>query len=1135
MPDWSGRIYGVQNVLNKEQPIEEVLRHGWQSLRPTALERVVIAGRVYLLPDVKDLLRSPWSNIRCAALMAVCSLDLENCRDYALSGLTDPSSGVVLLALDILNPYMEEFEVAEHVSMIAGTVPLKAMKAVWNFLYPDPNNLKENAVCLVAATVQHKRHRIMGVYYYDFGSFALGTVMLLMKSSDWGLRFEAAKELYQRNTDQKQKRVALAAIIRDVQNLSICLAWRKDRLSWLIKNYASVDILIRGIIRRGDKWYREHHWDSDFPTSDYPMAIYALNEIREAANEKLHRIAWDALKMSSYEMQTIALDLLKDSSDLLSRKEFLFDLLVEWTILNMVRRWRKFAYVRLGEFVLDAFGYRLSNTELQHPDEYSRWLLFLLRIRPKDVEKFIFSSLERIINESCNNDGIVQMFEYCVDADVSGFSMETCTNLFIRLLNIDLGKTKENTVRVVRLTCVCLKQNLPLVTHASPDSCLNITRRLQVLARCGYKNSQCELLSALLNWGINKVSLPVLIDACFDRDNSVAKIAKNGLEEQGHGPALERIYQDIDSINNWASREGWYLLRRPVRVQQFREGLGRTKVVKKDQPVTIEISAEPLFSQHPDAGDVMRGLALHELGHHAADIGQPGYSTMNGIARSEGIAPIYDLLRDERLERIIRSCYPSWGVYFDRLGSYAFAGKTLTLPLGTYAKWLNLPIEDLAARLENPDDTAINGQMVTKGAWVNENNPVVFRAAELVFLPGLFPVWTLFMICLRCGMDPRRAVDDRIPAAVQAVPAHLRRLSHSGVLEVARRIAEILEWEPEKGSSEDWMKKQQAAITSSVQARLGGNTTLDEIAGDIVQALTESRILPGVDRSDVKNRKNRIHIIYEPPTRNHVDDNDSFGQILNLADMIDFPRLDKTEKLEYDSSRHSVIKSSIRRHIQRLRRFLEDLGRTEEELPASLRGYRLDPAQVKKAVLPGTLRLMVGNRELDARDLYLGILIDRSGSMNGKKMELAKAFAVLLGESAGHLSGIEGHVNAFDDNTFYTLGTLKNHAAASLEAGGGNNDSGALLWAAELALMSRRKKRLIVMISDGYPAECSFASLKALVETLTRKHGILCAQVAVYNITNIAFPHFTDLSQMPFDEAVSHFGRMIRKLVLSFE
>jgi len=130
-------------------------------------------------------------------------------------------------------------------------------------------------------------------------------------------------------------------------------------------------------------------------------------------------------------------------------------------------------------------------------------------------------------------------------------------------------------------------------------------------------------------------------------------------EEAGkEQPLWERVQGRVEAINAWASQVGQELLGRPVSVQQYRQGVGRTAHRKKNQPVEIEVSDTPVTSGHPYGEEIMMGIALHEIGHHLADIGQRGRSTMRGIARSEGVDEIYDILIDERLERIMRSRRP---------------------------------------------------------------------------------------------------------------------------------------------------------------------------------------------------------------------------------------------------------------------------------------------------------------------------------------------------------------------------------------------------------------------------------------------------------------------------------------------
>jgi hypothetical protein len=107
---------------------------------------------------------------------------------------------------------------------------------------------------------------------------------------------------------------------------------------------------------------------------------------------------------------------------------------------------------------------------------------------------------------------------------------------------------------------------------------------------------------------------------------------------------------------------------------------------------------------------------------------------------------------------------------------------------------------------------------------------------------------------------------------------------------------------------------------------------------------------------------------------------------------------------------------------------------------------------------------------------------------------------------------------------------LQRTSVASLESNGANNDAGGLAKAAELAVKSGKRNKMLIMISDGAPTECTFESLRDLVTRLGREQQILCAQVAVDRIEQIAFPDYVNLSALPFEEAITRFGTLLMRL-----
>lgn len=583
--------------------------------------------------------------------------------------------------------------------------------------------------------------------------------------------------------------------------------------------------------------------------------------------------------------------------------------------------------------------------------------------------------------------------------------------------------------------------------------------------------------------------------------------------EAEHGPNLkQRVETRVHEINRWASRIGQELLGRPVTVQQYRQGLGKTAPGDKHRPVEIEVSDTPVTSGHPYGEEVMKGLALHEIGHHIADIGQRGHRAMRGIARSEGIGEIYDLLLDERLERMMRSRRPEWGVYFDRLASYAFAQDISRIPLDAYAALLGMLPHKAEEALK---DGTVPGRL----ADVNGQPIVLLRSADFLSIPGAIPPFVAFISCLRCGFSPEMCADANIPKAIAMVPANLKDLPHADVLKAARRIAKVI------GTSDEHkqrMKQMQTMMREHRAAMKEMMRVLDKM-GDMGQ-------LPDwMQKGAAGIRKNREQPPEQSPPPERAPKLPS-GQFLNLGKELEFDELEYEEKLPFHQAEHQALLARIRPHVRVLRRYFERLGYRNWDEYAQRRGHRIDLSQTKASLFRNSPNLLVHHDEEIAPDLYLGILIDRSGSMDGKKMELAKSFGMLAAESARGLRGIQGHINAFDDDTFYWLGSFMHHTTASLESGGGNNDAGGLHRAAELALRSGKKNKLLIMISDGSPTECTEDALKALVEKLERDAGIVCTQVAVDEMDAECFRYFVDLGRYSFEEAVSRFGRLLMQL-----
>jgi hypothetical protein len=78
---------------------------------------------------------------------------------------------------------------------------------------------------------------------------------------------------------------------------------------------------------------------------------------------------------------------------------------------------------------------------------------------------------------------------------------------------------------------------------------------------------------------------------------------------------------------------------------------------------------------------------------------------------------------------------------------------------------------------------------------------------------------------------------------------------------------------------------------------------------------------------------------------------------------------------------------------------------------------------------------------------------------------------------------------------------------------------------------SRRKAKVLIMISDGLPTECSVAALKHLVNHVSRREGMVVAQVAVQPLAERCFPHYVVLTDASIEVTVRKFGQIVAGLV----
>ncbi|SAL55484.1 putative cobalamin biosynthesis protein, CobT [Caballeronia sordidicola] len=159
------------------------------------------------------------------------------------------------------------------------------------------------------------------------------------------------------------------------------------------------------------------------------------------------------------------------------------------------------------------------------------------------------------------------------------------------------------------------------------------------------------------------------------------------------------------------------------------------------------------------------------------------------------------------------------------------------------------------------------------------------------------------------------------------------------------------------------------------------------------------------------------------------------------------------------------------------------------------------PALVKLVLSPGYRTPFRVKRITEGRDAAVTLLIDRSGSMAGKKMDLARLCAAalcdaliqlsfkceVLGYSSvespemralyeqmladgADLSRYNRKLERLDLQVYKRFGSNNAAGLSEIACGHENPDGEALVWAASRLLAQRANRRILMVLSDGYPA-----------------------------------------------------------------
>ncbi len=552
-----------------------------------------------------------------------------------------------------------------------------------------------------------------------------------------------------------------------------------------------------------------------------------------------------------------------------------------------------------------------------------------------------------------------------------------------------------------------------------------------------------------------------------------------------HTARRRGLLSRLAGIFLWGIKVGRQLTSRLFQIEMLGgEDLGYTRMEES----RIFINPLPLFRGQQYGQEVVEGLILHELGHHVYHRGEEEKQTWQK-ASEEGIFSLLNLVSDEHLERNLRSMDPMYDRCLKRLAAFAFLHNRREVPVDKLLETLQFRA---FAVLSNS-----KLEVARKAGRVGLRSGELFSSLEKEGESS----FGRFVRALRMGRGNRWG-DEKVKQALKLFGSGFRDLKLADQLPIARELRKIFGQECEliKVLSQDGACE---ADPEEVLV-LGEGLTPEEMRRELERLQRDS----GSSSQE------------GPPV-----------YWLNKCADPTFPPLTQLVPVAFDAAVEREYVRQVARHARRLSQVFQQLGLTYQPQRYRIRGHRVDSARVSQAVLRGEVRILQSRQLRFKTDLFLGVLVDCSGSMQGESIHKARLFATLVAQAARGLKGLDLRVLGFNDTTLFDAGDAHRCAAHNLQVSGGNNDAGALAYAATLARASRRRARLLVMISDGLPTACSVDALRGVVEKLSRKERICCAQVAVRPLKEVCFPHYIELQgDGQLGLQVAEFGRIIARL-----
>ena len=512
--------------------------------------------------------------------------------------------------------------------------------------------------------------------------------------------------------------------------------------------------------------------------------------------------------------------------------------------------------------------------------------------------------------------------------------------------------------------------------------------------------------------------------------------------------------------------------------------------------------------------DILIGLSIHEASHvnnSDLSIEKDLSSTYNKEQILHLAMNIWNIIEDERIEMITGEDRPGYADFLGETKKYYFDKKVKERPQVENSpeteQKVAVFINDLIKLIRFPaalsDEDIINDyELLAKAKDIltpfpASSNDVIKATVKIIDL-----IRDIIEEEMKKQQEQNNQTNSSQPGQNQSSQTNDKQNQHEG------------------SSSENSEEQKQSQSTGKQdnKTKSSSNNPSKEAVDNLLSQVLDSKA--------VKKEISKMDSLQTKENAQQLSDNDSY-HVANGLEAPDKLKEVKVYSTTLDKERYFIFKKQIQKHIPALKKAMR-LQTIDKE-------YNIEGQQTGKInshklshVAAGNFNIFtkMGEERYDASNVCL--LIDESGSMDGKKNNAAILTAVLIQETLQTnpktILSVFGYSNQFYNYIEANKGAKE--SLAKISSRGSTPTGDAMLIAAKKIRKHNKKPCLMIVITDGVPDNSS----KVInAEKTLSKDGFVIIGVGIERATNVETIFKNSIVLNDLSELATNIGKLIKQ------